>query len=149
MIYYVSYYKNLNDFLQKNAGKKFFIFGFTSYVFNYLCEKIDSKKLKYDFQNSILIHGGGWKKMENKKISNSVFKKRLFDKLKIKNIINYYGLVEQTGSIFIECEKCGSFISSIFSEVLIRDKNFNIQKPGDPGLVSCSQFCQQVILVIA
>ena len=59
---------------------------------------------------------------------------KAFEKLKIKNIINYYGLVEQTGSIFIEC-KNGSFISSIFSEVLIRDKNFNIQKPGDRGLV--------------
>ena len=128
-------YSLLGNFLQNYAGKKFFIFGFTSFVFNYLCEKIDNKKLKYDFQNAILIHGGGWKKMENKKISNSLFKKRLLEKLKIKNIINYYGLVEQTGSIFIECKKCGSFISSIFSEVLIRDKNFNILKPGDRGLV--------------
>ena len=73
--------------------------------------------------------------MENKKITNSLFKKKLFEKLKIKNITNYYGLVEQTGSIFIECKKCKSFVSSIFSEVLIRDKNFNIQKPGDRGLV--------------
>ena len=47
--------------------------------------------------------------MENKKISNFLFKKKLFEKLKIRNIINYYGLVEQTGSIFIECEKCESF----------------------------------------
>ena len=128
-------YSLLNNFLQNYAGKKFFIFGFTSYVFDNLCEKIDNKKLKYDFKNAILIHGGGWKKMENKKISNSPFKISLFEKLKIKNIINYYGLVEQTGSIFIECQKCKSFISSIFSEVLIRDKNFNIQKPGNRGLV--------------
>ena len=117
-------YNLLNNFLENHASKKFFLFGFTSYVFNYLCEKIDNKRLKYDFQNGILIHGGGWKKMENKKITNSLFKKKLFEKLKIKNIINYYGLVEQTGSIFIECKKCGSFISSIFSEVLIRDKKF-------------------------
>ena len=128
-------YSLLNNFLQNYAGEKFFIFGFTSYVFENLCEKIDNKKLKYDFKNAILIHGGGWKKMENKKISNSLFKTRLFEKLKIKNIINYNGLVEQTGSIFIECQKCKSFISSIFSEVLIRDKNFNIQKPGNRGLV--------------
>ena len=128
-------YSLLGDFLQKYANKKFFIFGFTSFIFNYLYEKIDIKKLNHYFQNAILIHGGGWKKMENKKISNHLFKKRLLEKLKIKNIINYYGLVEQTGSIFIECKKCGSFISSIFSEVIIRDKNFNIQKPGNRGLV--------------
>ena len=128
-------YSLLNNFLQNYANKKFFIFGFTSYVFQNLYEKLNNKKLKYDFENAILIHGGGWKKMENKKISNFLFKKKLFEKLKIKNVINYYGLVEQTGSIFIECEKCESFISSIFSEVLIRDKNFNIQKPGERGLV--------------
>ena len=58
--------------------------------------------------------------MENKKISNLLFRKNLFEKLKIKNITNYYGLVEQTGSIFIECERCKSFVSSIFSEVLIK-----------------------------
>ena len=52
-----------------------------------------------------MLHGGGWKKLENKKISNEVFKKKILKKLNLKNVFNYYGLVEQTGSIFIEC-KC-------------------------------------------
>ena len=39
-------------------------------------------------------------KLEKIKIDNSEFKNRLKKKLKIKNIINYYGFVEQTGSIF-------------------------------------------------
>ena len=33
-------------------------------------------------------------------ISNSLFKKELNKKLRMKNIFNYYGLIEQTGSIF-------------------------------------------------
>ena len=128
-------YDLLNNFLRNFSGKKFFVFGFTSYVFENLFEKLNLKNVKYEFKNAVLIHGGGWKKMENKKISNLLFRKNLFEKLKIKNITNYYGLVEQTGSIFIECERCKSFVSSIFSEVLIRDKNFNLQKPGNRGLV--------------
>ena len=47
---------------------------------------------------------------------------------------NYYGLVEQTGSIFLEC-KCGHFITSIFSDILIRDEKFNIVKNGQRGLI--------------
>ena len=34
-------------------------------------------------------------------------------------------MVEQTGSIFFECSKCENFVTSIFSDVFIRDKNFN------------------------
>ena len=72
--------------------------------------------------------------MENIKVTNKIFKKALFSKIKLKNVYNYYGLVEQTGSIFIEC-KCGFFITSIFSDILIRDKNFNILNNGGKGFI--------------
>ena len=29
--------------------------------------------------------------------------------INLSRVINYYGLIEQTGSIFLECEKCGFF----------------------------------------
>ena len=82
--------------------------------------------------NAILLHGGGWKKMEKEKISNKKFNSLLSSKLGIKNIRNYYGLVEQTGSIFIECP-CGYFVTSNFSDILIRDKNFKIVKNNVKG----------------
>ena len=50
------------------------------------------------------------------------------------NIYNYYGLIEQTGSIFIEC-KCGYFVSSNFSEVIVRDNNFKVAKNGSKGFL--------------
>ena len=49
--------------------------------------------------------------MEDLNISNLTFKKKLLKKLKLKSIYNYYGLVEQTGSIFIECPHCNAFCS--------------------------------------
>ena len=127
-------YKALNIFLKKYKNDKFFIFGFTSMVYEHLIKKLSKSSVKFDFRNGILIHGGGWKKMESLKVNNKIFKKELFNKIKLKNIFNYYGLVEQTGSIFIEC-KCGYFITSAFSEILIRDNNFNILKNGQKGLI--------------
>ena len=56
-------------------------------------------------------------------------------KLKLKEIYNYYGLVEQTGSIFVECKYCHCFVTSNFSEILIRDINFNVLKSGKKGFI--------------
>ena len=128
-------YENLNIFLEKFAKQKFLIFGFTSLVYEQLINKLDVKKIKSFFENSILIHGGGWKKMEKIKVSNEIFKRKLNKSLKINHIINYYGLIEQTGSIFFECSKCGCFTPSEYSEVLIRDKNFKVLPKNKKGFI--------------
>lgn len=127
-------YDGLNLFLSKNKDQKIFIFGFTSLIYENLIQKLVSNNLNFDMKNAILLHGGGWKKMEKEKISNKKFKSLLSLKLGIKNIRNYYGLVEQTGSIFIECP-CGYFVTSNFSDILIRDKNFKIVKNNVKGFV--------------
>ena len=48
----------------------------------------------------------------------------------VRILINYYGLIEQVGSIFFECPTCNVFICSDFSDILIRDQNFNIKDKG-------------------
>lgn len=128
-------YNALNDFLRKFSKQKFLIFGFTSYIFDYLINKISKNKIKYDLSKAIIIHGGGWKKMFLQSISKDEFKKKLLRKLKIKEIYNYYGLVEQTGSIFFECKSCGCFNPSEYSDIIIRDKNLNILKKNRVGFV--------------
>ena len=128
-------YDSLIYFLRQYSSAPFFMFGFTSSVFESLINKLSIKKVNQNFKNAILLHGGGWKKMENKKINNFLFKQKIFKKLGIKKIFNYYGLIEQTGSIFLECEKCGCFSTSIFSDVIIRDKNFNVVTNGKRGMI--------------
>lgn len=128
-------YDLLNTFLEKHHDRSFLIFGFTSNIYLNLIKKLNTKNLKYkDFSKSILIHGGGWKKIEDKKIDRNTFNSLLRKKINIKNVKNYYGLVEQIGSIFFECN-CGYFIPSNFSEIIIRDENFNVQENGKKGLV--------------
>ena len=128
-------YVSLNNFLEKYSKDKFLIFGFTSLVYEHLIKKMSTKTLKSNFKNGVLLHGGGWKKLEKLNINNEQFKQKLLRKIKIKNIYNYYGLVEQAGSIFVECKKCGHFVTSIFSDIFIRDRDFNIVKNGQRGLI--------------
>ena len=81
-----------------------------------------------------MLHGGGWKKLEKWKIKNKKFKNLLTKKFKLKKIYNYYGMVEQAGSIFLECE-FGFFHSSIFSEIIIRDNNLKLSPIKQNGLI--------------
>ena len=128
-------YENLNDFLNEYSKSKFLIFGFTFNVFLNLINKLEINKLnKKNLSKAFLIHGGGWKKIEKQKIERNSFNKLLKKKLNIKNVINYYGLVEQIGSIFFEC-KCGYFIASNFSEIIIRDENLVECADGQSGFV--------------
>jgi hypothetical protein len=125
----------LQKFLEKNYKKPFLIFGFTSSIYeNFIQNKINFLNKNF-FKNGIILHGGGWKKLEIKKISNNLFKKAIKEEYSIKKVINYYGLIEQTGSIFFECENCNSFLVSSYSDVLIRNKNLSLSKNHEKGLV--------------
>ena len=110
----------LKDFLNKHGNKKFLIFGFTFMVREYLYEEAINRKLKIDLSNGILIHSGGWKKLIDKAVTNEVYKSDLNKIFSLKNIHDFYGMVEQVGSIFVECEY--SFLHApIFSDILARD----------------------------
>ena len=125
-------YDILRKFMENFSNEKFYIFGFTASVYENFYKKILNDN--FDFRNATLIHGGGWKKLENKGVSNNIFKRKIKKKLNISRIYNYYGLIEQTGSIFFECDN-GYFVSSIFSDVIVRDKNFNVLPDNQKGLI--------------
>ena len=90
-----------------------------------------------DLSKGILIHGGGWKKLINESVSPQEFKQRLHDACGIlpENIHDYYGMVEQTGTIYMECE-CGHLHAPTFSDVLIRRTlDFSLAGIGEEGII--------------
>lgn len=126
----------LINFLKKYQGKDILLFGFTFMVWQSLVKnpKIANDN-KIDLSRAILIHGGGWKKMIDESVDNFTFRKTLFEKYGLSRIYNYYGLVEQTGSIYMECEK-GHLHCSIYSDILIRDyQDFSVVPNGKEGLI--------------
>ena len=124
----------VNDFLYKYKNEKIIIFGFTSIIWDYFLHEFIKRKIKFDLSKSIIIHGGGWKKLVDRNISTKIFKQKINDFLNINRIINYYGMVEQTGSIFFECNK-GYFHTSNFTEILIRKNNLELCKFKENGLI--------------
>ena len=57
--------------------------------------------------------------------------------LGLKQVYNYYGMIEQTGSVFLECEK-GYFHCSIFSDIFIRNSKLELSKIKEAGLIQSS-----------
>ena len=114
--------------------KNVIFFGFTSDVWIYLLKELNKKKIKLKKNNGFLIHGGGWKKLENQNISKKYFNNFAKKILGIKRSINYYGMIEQTGSVFLECSK-GYFHSSIYSDIFIRNQNLEVLPNHKNGLI--------------
>jgi phenylacetate-coenzyme A ligase PaaK-like adenylate-forming protein len=129
--------ENMKSFLQDNEGETIFMFGFTFMVWQHFYKKLLETGYRPDFSHSVLIHGGGWKKLENEMVSPEEYKARLNEACGIlpENVHNYYGLVEQTGCICMEC-KFGHLHTSVFSDVLIRRPlDFSLADKGERGLI--------------
>ena len=127
-------HKAVGDFYQKYKNNKILIFGFTYLLYKNFLKKL-SPKFKYIFhKESIVIHGGGWKKMYEEAITNLKFKSIIKKNIGINNVHNYYGLIEQTGSIFFECEY-GFLHSSIYSDIMVRSNTIEAAKNSGKGIV--------------
>ena len=104
-------------------------------IWQYFYRELDKHKDKLDLSNGVLIHGGGWKKLKNEAVEPETFKSELKRVCGLTEIHDYYGMVEQTGCIYMECE-CGHLHSSIFSDVIMRRKDdFSVCDFGEEGIV--------------
>ena len=125
-------------FLDQFKGQKVLLFGFTFMVWQHFYKELIRLKeegITFDLSNGILIHGGGWKKLISEAVSHDEFHKRLKDVCGLEHIHDYYGMVEQTGCIYMECE-CGHLHASIFSDVITRHPiDFSECGIGEKGII--------------
>ena len=127
--------EELQTYLENYNKGPILIFGFTFVIWQTLMKYVLKNNIKLNFGNqSTLIHGGGWKKLADQQVDNSTYKKMLKDHLGIQNIHNYYGMVEQVGSVFMECNN-GYLHCPDYADVIIRDtQSFGICKNGEEGV---------------
>ena len=125
----------VKDFCQKYEGQRVLLFGFTFMVWQHLYSELKRLNLKLNLPEAFLITGGGWKKLVTLNISREAFKDALREQCGIGHFLDHYGMVEQTGSIYAECEY-GHLHASNYSDVIIRDpKDFSICKVGQKGII--------------
>ncbi|MCE2595587.1 acyl-protein synthetase [Motilimonas cestriensis] len=97
-------WQQLEQFFTKYQGQKVLIFGFTFMIWQYFYQAVSASGKTLPPLDAIVFHGGGWKKLAHLAVGKTQFNQamqQLFGKAKVHN---FYGMVEQTGSIFVECE---------------------------------------------
>ena len=108
----------LKEFLAKHGRQPFLIFGFTFLVWTQLYRQ--AKAAGLDLSQGVLIHSGGWKNLQDQAVTPAQFRKAFGEAVGLRRMHNFYGMVEQVGSVFLEGED-GYFYPPAFAEVIIRD----------------------------
>ena len=130
--------EGLAEFVERYKGQKILLFGFTFMIWQHFYKELLRLKddgITFDFSNGVLIHGGGWKKLVSEAVSKEVFHKQLEELCGLKSIHDYYGMVEQTGCIYMECEY-GHLHASVFSDVITRRPfDFSECDMGESGII--------------
>ncbi|MFF2178493.1 acyl-protein synthetase [Lysinibacillus sp. NPDC058147] len=113
--------EGLQAYLEEHKEQRILLFGFTFMIWEYVYQVSKKRGISLDFNDSILIHGGGWKKLKDKAVDSVTFNRLLKEWFGIKEIHNYYGMVEQVGSIFVECS-AGYLHAPSYADIIVRDK---------------------------
>lgn len=123
----------VRQFLKSHGKGDFLIFGFTFLVWSAFLQQIHS--LGLDLSKGILIHSGGWKKLQDQAVTTDEFRSAFRKFTGLTRIYNFYGMVEQVGSIFLEGDD-GYFYPPSFADIIIRDPlTFEELPTGQPGVV--------------
>ena len=125
----------IQQFANDYSGQRKMIFGFTFMIWQHFIQELDSLRMTIDLSGSVLFHGGGWKKLEEQRVTNQAFKNKLLSLAGVDHVHDYYGMVEQTGTIYVECEE-GYLHTSAYSDIIIRDfDTFSPSEIGEQGII--------------
>jgi Acyl-protein synthetase, LuxE len=124
----------IKGFLAVYGREPFLVFGFTFLVWQHLYQVAFRHGL--DLSHGILVHSGGWKKLAARAVDNVEFRRRFAQDTGLTRIYNYYGMVEQIGTVFVEGPSGGSLYCPDFADVVIRDPQTWAEQPvGVPGVI--------------
>ena len=124
----------IQNFIKEHSNEEILLYGFTFIIWEFILNPLQNMDEIFDFSNGTLIHGGGWKKVENL-VGRDEFNNLVKSKLRLSKNFNYYGMIEQTGSIFLECES-GYFHSNGYATVLTRRAyDFSLADYGEEGII--------------
>lgn len=131
--------ERLVKFAQEHQNEEILIFGFTFIIWSRLIQPAVKEGFTVNLPNVKILHGGGWKKLREQSVSKEEFSKEVasFFNTKPENVIDYYGMVEQLGVVFFDCEYGYKHVPD-FADIIIRDfYSMNEVPDGKEGLIEC------------
>lgn len=155
---YLNFASHVGYFLKINQDKQYFfdidgiqkcissldaeqpvvVFGFTYILYSEVIKPLTALELTFQLpKKSKVIHIGGWKKLEQEKISKEEFDQKaavLFG-IEPEDIIDVYGFTEQMGLNYPDCP-CGCKHVPLYSEIIVKDViTKEVLDPGKEGLL--------------
>ncbi|MGH4119858.1 acyl-protein synthetase [Clostridium sp.] len=127
----------LRDFETMYKDEEILVYGFTYIVWSKFLKELKQEGVKLDMPKLKLLHSGGWKKLISEKVEKKVFIETAAEIFNTNpsNIIDFYGMVEQVGVVFVDCE-CGHKHVANFADVIIRNiQTLEEVKVGESGLI--------------
>jgi len=122
----------LLGWLRKYEGMPVLIFGFTFMVWEYLLAAVEPGEL--DLRQGILIHSGGWKTLADRAVDHLEYKAELEHVTGLRRVHNFYGMAEQIGTVFVECER-GFLHAPNVSDIVVRDPaTWGVVRDGEVGV---------------
>lgn len=123
------------QFCEKHADTPILMFGYTYMIWQFVVQALEESGRRFHMNDAILFHIGGWKKLKDQAVDALEFNRRVRACLGNVRIYNYYGMAEQLGSVFVECEH-GHMHCSNYSDVIIRrSSDFSVADTGERGLI--------------
>ncbi|WJG10578.1 acyl-protein synthetase [Aliiglaciecola sp. LCG003] len=110
----------IEQFVDKYPDQPVLLFGFTFMVWQHFIQMATQQNKYLKIPKGILLHSGGWKKLEAQKVDNLTFKARIKAHTAISQVVNFYGMAEQVGSIFVECKQ-GHLHAPLLADIIIRE----------------------------
>ena len=126
----------VKSFAEKFRDDTVLMFGYTYMIWQFVIRKLEDLGIQIPFRKVILFHIGGWKKLKDQAVDTFEYNRRLNAVFGGNvEVHNYYGMAEQLGSVFVECEY-GHMHCSNFSDVHIRrPESFTEAGIGEKGLI--------------
>jgi len=122
----------------ERSGREVWIFGFTFILHELVIRRLEEAKLSFHLAGRAgIAHIGGWKKLEEKRVTRRRFLEDCGRVLGIReqDIVDFYGFTEQMGLVYAGRGGSPKTVSA-YSEVIIRDPNsLRPAKDGEWGLV--------------
>lgn len=143
------------DVIENFKDEDVYVFGLTYIIWSVFYKQIKDcgKDIKFNFRDVKIFHSGGWKKLEEEKVSKDMFSVKIGEVFGTdkKNVYDFYGMAEQTGIIFIDCEYGNKHVPN-FSQIVVRNmqtlKPCNINEIGlieVMSVLSDSYYCQALL----
>ncbi len=123
-------------FCERWQDQPVLMFGFTFMVWQHFAQALKAQGITLPLGNGVLFHSGGWKKLTDIAVSNKVFDQTLRlvcgESLRVHN---FYGMVEQTGTIYIACAE-GHLHCPAWSDISVLDpQTWQEQPTGLAGVI--------------